>query len=148
MNWEPPAFDPQTGLFYVSTDDIYSEFYRTEPNPRAMQGLNGVFEQRVGLGGNYITAIDYKTGKIVWRHLQPSVTGSGSNDGLTATAGKLLFGGDVNGNLVAYDPTDGKPLWHTHIGQVSNAVETYMLDGRQYILAASGDTLYAFALNF
>jgi len=32
--------------------------------------------------------------------------------------------------------------------QVSNAVETYMLDGRQYILAASGDSLYAFALNF
>jgi alcohol dehydrogenase (cytochrome c) len=148
VNWEPPAYDPQTGLFYVSTDDVYSEFYRTEPNPRAMQGLNGVFEQRVGLGGHYITAIDYKTGKIVWRHLQPSVTESGSNDGLTATAGKLLFGGDANGNLVAYDPSDGKPLWHTHLGQVSNAVETYMLDGRQYILTASGDTLYAFALNF
>jgi hypothetical protein len=27
-------------------------------------------------------------------------------------------------------------------------VESYMLDGRQYILAASGDSLYAFALNF
>jgi len=38
--------------------------------------------------------------------------------------------------------------WHTHLGLVSNAVETYMLDGRQYILAASGDSLYAFALNF
>ena len=55
---------------------------------------------------------------------------------------------DADGNLVAYDPANGKPLWHTHLGQVSNAVETYMLDGRQYILAASGDTLYAFALNF
>jgi alcohol dehydrogenase (cytochrome c) len=113
-----------------------------------MQGLNGVFEQRVGLAGRYITAIDYKIGKIVWRHLQPSATGGGNSTGLTATAGKLLFGGDANGNLVAYDPADGKPLWHTHLGQVSNAVETYMLDGRQYLLAASGDTLYAFALNF
>jgi hypothetical protein len=27
-------------------------------------------------------------------------------------------------------------------------VETYMLDGHQYVLAASGDSLYAFALNF
>ena len=58
-----------------------------------------------------------------------------SNTGLTTTAGKLLFGGDANGNLVAYDPANGKPLWHTHLGLVSNAVETYMLDGRQYILA-------------
>jgi len=62
--------------------------------------------------------------------------------------GKIAFRGDANGNLVAYDPVNGKPLWHTRLGQVSNAVETYMLDGRQYILAASGDSLYAFALNF
>ena len=102
----------------------------------------------MGTTGKYITAIDYKTGKIAWRHLQVSVAESGGNSGLTTTAGKLLFGGDANGNLVAYDPANGKPLWHTHLGEVSNAVETYMLDGRQYILSASGDTLYAFALNF
>jgi hypothetical protein len=33
------------------------------------------------------------------------------------------------------------------MGHVSNAVETYMLDGKQYILAANGDVLFAFALN-
>jgi len=147
VNWEPPTYDPQTGLFYVATGEVYSEYYRTEPNVRALQGLNGIQEQRLATMGNYITAIDYKTGKIAWRHLQPSV-GEGSNHGLTTTAGKLLFSGDSNNNLVAYDPATGKPLWHTHIGHVSNAVETYMLDGKQYILAASGDTLYAFALNF
>ena len=32
MNWEPPTYDPQTGLFYVATDETYSVFYRTEPN--------------------------------------------------------------------------------------------------------------------
>ncbi len=146
VNWEPPTYDPQTGLFYVATSEVYSEYYRTEPNVRAMQGLNGVQEHRLASVGNYITAIDYKSGKIAWRHLQPSV-GEGSNHGLTTTAGKLLFSGDSNNNLVAYDPATGKPLWHTHIGHVSNAVETYMLDGKQYILAASGDVLYAFALN-
>jgi alcohol dehydrogenase (cytochrome c) len=148
VNWQPPTYDPQTGLFYVSTDEIYSVFYRTEPNVRALQGLNGIQEQHVGSKGKYITAIDYRTGKIAWRHLQVSAGEGSGNTGLTTTAGKLLFGGDANGNLVAYDPANGKPLWHTHLGQVSNAVETYMLDGRQYILAASGDSLYAFALNF
>jgi alcohol dehydrogenase (cytochrome c) len=146
VNWEPPTYDPQTGLFYVAMDEMYSEFYRTEPNPRALQGLNGVQEQPVGSMGNYITAIDYKTGKIAWRHLQPSL-GEGSNHGLLTTAGKLLFSGDSNNNLVAYDPATGNPIWHTHMGHVSNAVETYMLDGKQYILAASGDMLFAFALN-
>jgi alcohol dehydrogenase (cytochrome c) len=148
VNWQPPTYDPQTGLFYVAIDEVYSEFYRTEPNVRALQGLNGIQEQRVGNKGKYIVAIDYKTGKTVWRHLQPSAGEGANNTGLTTTAGKLLFGGDADGNLVAYDPATGNPLWHTRLGQVSNAVETYMLDGRQYILAASGDTLYAFALNF
>jgi alcohol dehydrogenase (cytochrome c) len=147
VNWEPPAFDPQTGLFYVSTEEEYSEYYRTEPNVKALQGLNGVQETNVGAKAKYIEAIDYRTGKIAWRRLRVSAGEGGGNTGLTATAGKLLFGGDGNGNLVAWNPADGKPLWHTRLGEVSNAVETYMLDGRQYILVASGISLYAFALN-
>jgi alcohol dehydrogenase (cytochrome c) len=147
VNWQPPSFDPQTGLFYIGMDEGYSIFFRTEPDVKAMQGLNGVQEQEAGSMGEFITAIDYKSGKVVWRHRQVSAGDEGGVTGLTTTAGKLLFGGDAGGNLVAYDPANGKPLWHTHLGQVSNAVETYMLDGRQYILQASGDSLYAFALN-
>jgi hypothetical protein len=49
-------------------------------------------------------------------------------------------------NLVAYDAANGTPVWHSRIGSVSNAPTTFMLDGRQYILAAAGDTLYAFAI--
>jgi alcohol dehydrogenase (cytochrome c) len=47
---------------------------------------------------------------------------------------------------VALDSRDGKALWHTRIGNASNAPETYLLDGRQQILIAVGDTLYAFSL--
>jgi alcohol dehydrogenase (cytochrome c) len=53
----------------------------------------------------------------------------------------------VSGNFVAYDPTSGTPLWHTQLGaNTSNAPETYMVDGKQYVLVAAGDTLYAFTL--
>ena len=47
---------------------------------------------------------------------------------------------------MAFDPSNGKPLWHSRIGNVSNAPETYMLDGKQYLLVAAGDMLAAFAL--
>jgi alcohol dehydrogenase (cytochrome c) len=147
VNWEPPSYDPQTGLFYISSVIDYSVFYRTEPDERAMQGLNGVQEQQVGSLGRYITAIDYKTGKVAWQHALPYATAGTTATGVTTTAGHLLFAGDANGNFVAYDPANGKPLWHTHLGAVSNAAETYLLDGKQYVLVASGDSLYAFALN-
>ncbi len=144
-NWPPPAYSPDTGLFYVPQNDSYAIYYLTETDPRGAMGLGGKEEQSVGSTGGYLTAIDYKTGKIAWRHKYPG-TGGGGSSGLLTTAGKLLFGGDLGGNIVAYDPADGKILWHSHIGQVSNAPETYMLDGRQYLLVAAGDALFSFML--
>ena len=144
-NWPPPSFSPDTGLFYVPQNDSYAMYYLTETDPRGAMGLGGKEEQGVGSLGSYLTAIDYKTGNVVWRHRFPG-TGGGSAMGLLSTAGRLLFGGDLGGNIVAYDPATGKPLWHSHIGQVSNAPETYLLDGKQYLLVASGDSLFAFTL--
>ena len=143
-NWPPPAYSPDAGLFYVPQTDSYAEYYLTETDPRGAMGLGGKEEIGLGTLGNYLTAIDYKTGKIAWRHKYPG-NGGGMN-GMLTTAGKLLFAGDTAGNLVAYDPANGKILWHTRLGNVSNAPETYMLDGHQYVLVAAGDTLYSFVL--
>ena len=145
-NWPPPAFSPDTGLFYVPVDENYAMYYLAETDPRGAMGLGGKDELYLGTINSYLAAIDYKTGKTVWRHRYPTIGGAGGN-GLLTTAGKLLFAGDVGGNLVAYDPANGKPLWHVYLGtQVSNAPETYMMDGHQYILVGAGDTLYAFTL--
>jgi alcohol dehydrogenase (cytochrome c) len=42
------------------------------------------------------------------------------------------------------DAKDGKPLWHTRVGNISNAPQTYSVDGKQYLLVATGDMLWAF----
>src|SRR4029077_3121432 len=144
-NWPPPAYSPDTGLFYVPSNDAYAMYYLTETDPRGAMGLGGKEEASLGTLGAYLTAIDYKTGKVVWKHRYPGTGGSLGN-GILTTAGKLLFAGDIGGNLVAYDPANGNILWHTHLGQISNAPETYMLDEHQYILIAAGDSLYAFTL--
>jgi alcohol dehydrogenase (cytochrome c) len=144
-NWPPPSFSPDTGLFYVPRYDSYAMYYLTETDPRGAMGLGGKEEVNVGSLGSHLVAIDYKTGKTVWDHLYPSNTG-GTLSGVLTTAGRLLFTGDNAGNLIAFDPANGNPLWHSRIGQVSNAPETYMLDGHQYLLSAAGDTLFAFTL--
>jgi alcohol dehydrogenase (cytochrome c) len=146
-NWPPPAYSPDTGLFYVPTSETYAMYYLSETDPRGAMGLGGKDEISLGTMGTFISAIDYKTGKTVWRHKFRTGAGNArSASGLLTTAGKLLFGGDISGNLVAFDPADGRTLWHTAIGQVTNAPETYMIDGRQYLLVAAGDALYSFAL--
>ncbi|HVW11722.1 MAG TPA: PQQ-binding-like beta-propeller repeat protein [Bryobacteraceae bacterium] len=115
-------------------------YYLTETDPRGSMGLGGKEEDSVGSRGSFVTAIDYKTGRIAWRR---ESAGAG---GLLTTAGKLLFAGDGS-SLVAYDVVTGKPLWHARIGGTSNAPETYMLDGHQYVTVAVGDMIVAFVMN-
>ena len=143
VNWEPPAYSPQTGLFYTAEGNAYSIFYLTDIDPRGSMGLGGKEEVPVGSRGSFLTAIDYQTGNVKWRH---SYYGNGGGGGLLTTAGGLLFAGDGAGNLVAHDAATGKPLWNTRIGGVTNPPQTYMLGGRQYLIAATGDAVWAFYL--
>ncbi|MCX6612392.1 MAG: acido-empty-quinoprotein group A [Acidobacteria bacterium] len=144
VNWQPPAYSPDTGLFYVPEGNGYSLFYLTDIDPRGSMGLGGKEEAAVGTGGNYLSAIDYRNGKVVWRH---RYYGNGGGGGILATAGGLVFAGDGMGNLVAHDAKTGKPHWNARIGNITNAPQTFLLDGHQYLTVATGDTLWAFILN-
>ncbi len=142
-NWPPPAYSPESGLFYIPESNALSIRYLIDEDPRGSMGLGGVQGGGgVSMGGS-ITAVDPATAKVVWRH----ELAAGAPTGLLTTAGRLLFAGDGSGNLVAYDPSTGKPLWHSRVGTVTNAPETYVLDGTQYVLAAVGDMLAAFSLS-
>jgi acido-empty-quinoprotein group A len=138
-NWMAPTFDPDTGLFYVSARRLYSIFYRTaEGKPEGWGGRD-----RNLWAESVLQAIDYQTGKIRWSH----ELGSGEDvAGLLSTAGKLLFTADTSGNLLALDPADGRTLWHVNVGRMAASPMTYELDGRQYLLFAVQDIVYAFAL--
>jgi alcohol dehydrogenase (cytochrome c) len=147
-NWPPPSFSPQTGLFYVGTTQTFSILYLTDTDKRP-QGWAAA-ERNMGNVGSALKAIDYTTGQVRWsRPLATTATGStGGAMGLLSTAGGLLFGNDGGGNFVAYDARSGEPLWHAGLGvNTSNGPETFLLDGRQFVVAGAGDTLYAFALQ-
>jgi alcohol dehydrogenase (cytochrome c) len=144
VNWQPPAYSPDTGLFYTQENNGFQLLYLTDPDPRGSMGLGGKLAVGVGSAGNALAAIDYRTGKTIWRHAWP--LGGGGGAGMLTSAGRVLFTGDGSGNFVAFDAVKGKPLWHARIGNISNAPQTHMLDGRQYVLVAVNDTLYTFVL--
>jgi acido-empty-quinoprotein group A len=139
-NWMAPSFDPQTGLFYVTARRIFSIFYLTTTGKA--EGWAG---RDINLWSNStLRALDYRTGKVVWNH---ELGNSESISGILTTAGHLLFSADNSGNLLALDPATGKTLWHLNAGgKLDASPMTYQLDGRQYLLFAVQDNLFAFAL--
>jgi alcohol dehydrogenase (cytochrome c) len=141
-NWPAPSFDPETGLLYVGSSRSFSMFYLTDTDERP-EGWGGL-DNMVSRDGGALLAIDYKTGKTVWRHDWPSGGGVVSH---LSTAGHLLFTSNLN-YLIAFEPSNGKILWHAGLTGIPSAGPiTYMLDGKQYVLVAAGDTLFAFTLN-
>jgi acido-empty-quinoprotein group A len=139
-NWMAPSFDPQTGLFYVNCRRLFSVFYNTVTGKA--EGWGG--RDRNLWANTTLRALDYRTGKVVWNH----ELGDGESlAGILTTAGHLLFSADNSGNLLALDPTTGKTLWHLNAGgRMQASPMTYELDGRQYLIIAVQNILYAFAL--
>jgi alcohol dehydrogenase (cytochrome c) len=84
-----------------------------------------------------IHAVSVASGKTLWKF--------NSRAGvlpLMATSGGLVFGGDVNGNLRAFDQDTGKVLWELNLGsRVDGFPVTYAVNGKQYIAVSTGTSL-------
>ncbi len=140
-NWPPPAFNPDTGLFYVDASSAYSVYYiyDTEDKPEGWGG-----NDRGGYSESYLAALDYKTGKARWTHKWEGPARSG----LLTTAGNLVFTTGPSNDVVALNASTGDPLWHAGLlNGVSNAPITYELDGTQYLVVAGSDVIYCFAMR-
>ena len=97
----------------MPTAETYALVLPDRADPRGALGLGGKEELGVGTIGSYLTAIDYKTGKIVWKHRYRTTVNTGLGTGLLTTAGGLLFAGDVSGQLRRVRPEERQhPLAH------------------------------------
>jgi alcohol dehydrogenase (cytochrome c) len=135
----------------VNASETYSLYYRTQKDPNVV-GSGGFVENGLGGFSNSLRAINARTGKIRWSHTYAGVRDAAArperNGGLMSTAGRLVFGGGLSSQVVAYDDTSGKILWHSGLhAPMNNAPITYLLDGVQYVVVGADDSLYAFRLQ-
>jgi acido-empty-quinoprotein group A len=148
-NYPSPSYNPDLGLLFVNASEPSSIFYLTQNDDKAI-AWGGASETHVGAFPSALRAFDVRTGTLRWEHkYEGNGFWSSSYPGTLSTGGGLLFTGDPAGNFVAFDAANGRSLWHFPLGGVlqSNAPSTFALDGRQYVLVAGGDTLYAFYLQ-
>jgi len=147
-NWEAPAYNPKTGLFYVNSVEGKAIYYLTDDSkkPSGYGGLGA----GIGRSVRVLQAINPLTGAAVWKHAYPNLNNAPTTVGpsLLTTATNLLITGDDQKNLIAYTADRGRILWHDELGaNESGGVITYMLDGKQWIVFGAGDSLYAYSLG-
>ena len=84
-----------------------------------------------------VQAIDLQNQKLAWsRDLETPASTS-----ILATAGGLVFSGDVDPSLKAFDHATGELLWKATLDDLpTSQVITYSIDGKQYIAVAVGFT--------
>ena len=83
----------------------------------------------------WINAVDPRKGTMAWRIKTPSPMYAA----ITATAGDLLFTGDLEGNFLALDARNGQELYRFNTGgPIAGGVVTWQQKGRQYVAVASG----------
>jgi len=145
-NFMSPAYDPQTGLFYVTARD-QCDIFSTAPQPyeagHAYYG-SAYFpseDARPYLG--FLKAIDPATGEVKQKFQHTSPTWSG----VLSTSGGLVFSGDAEGNFIAFDAAALKPVWHFQMGgAVYAGPMAFAVDGKEYVAIAAGSAIYAFGL--
>jgi quinohemoprotein ethanol dehydrogenase len=83
----------------------------------------------------YLKAWDPVTQTEKWRVEYPCL----GNGGVLATAGNLVFQGEIRGNFHAYAADSGTPLWEVSLpNSIVAAPITYRADGEQYVAILTG----------
>ncbi|MCL2912745.1 PQQ-dependent methanol/ethanol family dehydrogenase [Shewanella corallii] len=137
-NWMPMAYSQKTGLFYVPSNewemDIWNEptaYKRGAAYLGAGFTIKTINEDYVGV----LRAIDPKTGKIVWEYQNYAPLWGG----VLTTAGGLVFTGNPEGYLLAFDDKTGELLYKFNTGSgIVGSPVTWTMDGEQYVSVLSG----------
>ena len=142
-SWRAMAFSPQTSFLYIPMNLSCEKaiFGRGPAEKEVGRGGTGPVQRQdykhPASGGNLgeFQAMDIRTGKTVWRHR----TASPSNTAALATAGGLVFGGDWDRYMYAYDAATGKILWQTRLPTSAQGFPiTYLANGKQYVAMPAG----------
>src|SRR5262249_18547125 len=148
-NWQPMAFNPQTGLVYIPAQEIPFLYVNDEKFKVRKRGFNngmgliaqGIPEDNFSVGAllnitnGKLSAWDPVNQKEVWKVDYDNPW----NAGVLTTAGNLVFTGTADGRIIAYSSDKGEQLWQAsaQTGVIAPPM-TYTVDGEQYIAISVG----------
>jgi alcohol dehydrogenase (cytochrome c) len=137
-NWMPMAYSQDTGLFYVPSNEWEMDIWNEPTAYKKGAAYLGAGFTIKPINDAYIgvlRAIDPKSGKEVWRYENNAPLWGG----VMTTAGGLVFTGNPEGYLMAFDAKTGEMVYKFNTGSgIVGTPVTWEQDGEQYIAVVSG----------
>ncbi|PYR27831.1 MAG: pyrrolo-quinoline quinone [Acidobacteria bacterium] len=140
-SWRAMAYSPQTNVIYIPLN-LNCEKATFGPVQKVVGG-GGVGPVRrrdykhpesKGNLGEFM-ALNITTGRAIWTQRTPSP----SNTAALPTAGGVVFGGDWDRHVYAYDAATGKILWQARLPTSAQGFPiTYLAKGKQYVAVPAG----------
>ena len=140
-SWRAMAYSPETEALYVPIT-FNCELATFGPTEQVLGGGGTGPVRRINTphpdsGGNLgeLLVLDVRTGEVRWRHRTPSPI----NTAALTTAGGLVFAGDWDRHMYAYDAATGEILWQTRLPTSAQGFPiSYEAGGRQYVAMPVG----------
>ncbi|HTK38843.1 MAG TPA: PQQ-binding-like beta-propeller repeat protein, partial [Pyrinomonadaceae bacterium] len=150
--WNGVAFNPTANLVFANTIDWCSivnlgpkspppgeigKPYTGEADATGPFGRQDPIEDAKG----WVTAVNVDDGSVKWKYQSPTPMIAA----IASTGSGLIFTGDLKGDLLAFNATDGKQLLKLNAGApIGGGVITYLANNKQYVAAAVGITSVSF----
>ncbi len=140
-SWRAMAFSPLTNALYIPVA-LNCELATFGPAERILGGGGTGPVRRINTPhpaseGNLgeLLVIDIRNGEVMWRHRTPSPI----NTAALTTAGGLVFAGDWDRHMYAYNAWSGDILWQTRLPTSTQGFPiSYLADGKQYVAIPVG----------
>ena len=141
-SWRAMAFSPQTSAVYIPLNlNCEHAVFGAEAAPKEVGRSAGNAVRRTNLvhpesGGNLgeFRAMDVRTGAAKWQQRLPSPM----NTAALATGGGLVFAGDWDRDIYAFDAATGKILWTHAPLHESSRLSDYLCGQRATVRGGSG----------
>jgi alcohol dehydrogenase (cytochrome c) len=139
-NWQAGAYSPLTNMMYYALQNTCTEMTVTldAPDNEALYGFSGTEHLAPGKTNiGTVFAVSAETGAKAW-----TFDSAGTALSLVTTGGGLVFGGDIEGNVRAFDQSTGEVLWEVNLGSsVTGYPISFGVDGRQYVAIGTGSSV-------
>jgi alcohol dehydrogenase (cytochrome c) len=132
----PNAYNPQLNALFVGYLENCLDMTSAGPGGTPRERRVGIPREGTPIESwSGLARINMSTGEIAYLHKQRAP----SQGAMLSTQSNLVFWGDLDQKLRAFDAESGKVLWETNVGgPIQNSTITYAVNGKQYVAVLTG----------